>query len=62
MEQTRTAYESSESALSYWPVQLKLVPVNAPYLNGAGLLISSDCSPFAFSDFHRHFMGGKVVC
>jgi len=49
------------SQLGNWPVQLKLVPVTAPYLNGAKLVISSDCAPFAFADFHRRFLADRVL-
>ena len=51
----------SVSMLSHWPVQLKLVPVNAPYFQDADLLIAADCVPFAYADFHRDFMKGKAV-
>lgn len=53
--------EPLPSSLSHWPVQLKLVPANAPFLQGADLLIAADCVPFAFADFHRKFLGGKAV-
>lgn len=49
------------SNLGNWPVQISLVPPQAPYLNGADLLIAADCAPFAYGDFHRRFMEGKVV-
>ena len=49
------------SALGNWPVQIKLVPANAPYLNDAALLIAADCTAFAFADIHRRFMKGKVT-
>jgi len=49
------------SQLGNWPVQLKLVPVTAPYLNGAKLVISSDCAPFSFADFHRRFLADRVL-
>jgi len=49
------------SQLSHWPVQLKLVPVTAPYFQDADLLIAADCVPFAYPDFHRDFMKGKAV-
>jgi len=49
------------SALTTWPVQIKLVPVNAPYLQGAALLVAADCTAFALPDIHRRFMRGKVV-
>lgn len=49
------------SLLGNWPVQIKLVPVNAPYLDGARLLISADCVPFAFAGFHGKFLDGRVL-
>jgi hypothetical protein len=49
------------SQLTQWPVQLKLVPINAPYFQDADLLIAADCVPFAYADFHRDFMKGKAV-
>jgi Pyruvate/2-oxoacid:ferredoxin oxidoreductase delta subunit len=52
---------SSPSQLSTWPVQLKLVPVTAPYLNNADILIAADCVPFAFADFHSKFLAGKTL-
>ncbi len=51
----------SASMLSHWPVQLKLVPINAPYFQEANLLIAADCVPFAYPDFHRDFLKGKAV-
>jgi ferredoxin len=51
----------SVSQLSHWPVQLKLVPVNAPYFQDTDLLIVADCVPFAYADFHRDFLKGKSV-
>ncbi len=50
-----------ESELQQWPVQLKLVPVNAPYFNGAKLLIAADCTAFAYADIHRKFIKGRVT-
>ena len=49
------------SALVNWPVQIKLVPVNAPYLKNAALLIAADCTAFAYADIHRKFMRNKVT-
>ena len=57
----RPAGESVPSALTNWPVQIHLVPVNAPYLHGADLLISADCAPFAFADFHTKLLPGKIL-
>ncbi len=49
------------SRLSQWPVQIKLAPVNAPYFNGAKLLIAADCTAFAYGDFHERFIKGRVT-
>ena len=51
----------SPSALGNWPVQIHLMPVNAPYLQNARLLIAADCVPFAYADFHRKLLDGRVV-
>ncbi len=51
----------SVSQLTQWPVQLKLVPINAPYFEDADLLVAADCVPFAYPDFHRDFLKGKAV-
>lgn len=52
---------SQPSSLGQWPVQLHLVPTNAPYFQGADLLIAADCVPLAYADFHRDFLAGKGV-
>lgn len=49
------------SKLRQWPVQLELVPPNAPYLQGADLLITADCVPFAYGNYHNDFLKGKAV-
>ena len=51
----------STSALVNWPVQIKLVPITAPYLKNAALLIAADCTAFAYADIHRRFMTNKVT-
>lgn len=47
--------------LTQWPVQLKLVPINAPYFQDADLLVTADCVPFAYVNFHQDFLKGKAV-
>lgn len=49
------------SQLGQWPCQIKLVPVNAPYFQGAKLLIAADCTAFSYGDFHNKFMKGKIT-
>jgi hypothetical protein len=49
------------SMLSQWPVQLKLVPVDAPYFQNADLLVAADCVPFAYPNFHQDFLRRKAV-
>ena len=58
--------ESEETArtpsqLGNWPVQLRLVPVRAPYFDGGKLLIAADCTAFAFGDFHRRFLAERPL-
>ena len=50
-----------ESRLSQWPVQIKLDPVNAPYFDGAKLLIAADCTAYAYAAFHERFMRGHIT-
>ena len=49
------------SQLGQWPCQIKLVPVNAPYFNGAKLLIAADCTAYAYANIHQEFMQGKIT-
>ena len=49
------------SELTNWPVQIKLVNINAPYLKNASLLIAADCTAFAYGNLHRDFMRNKVT-
>ena len=54
------AMAPTQSQLGNWPLQLSLMPINAPYLERATLLMAADCTAFAYPDFHRHFVKGKV--
>ncbi len=49
------------SMLSHWPLQIRLIPPSAPFLKGADLLVTADCTAVAYPDFHREFVPGKVV-
>ncbi len=49
------------SCLSQWPVQIKLVPVSAPYFDGAKLLIAADCTAYAYAAFHERFINGHIT-
>ncbi len=53
--------EPMSSALRQWPVQIKLVPLGAPYLEGADLLIAADCAAYAHGNFHQEFMRDKIT-
>jgi NAD-dependent dihydropyrimidine dehydrogenase PreA subunit len=52
---------SGESRLAQWPVQLHLVPVVAPWLRGADLLVAADCVPFAYARFHDDLLAGRAL-
>ena len=71
---TRTAAPAADNAdplatiaaalpnrLAQWPCQIKLVPVNAPYFQGAKLLIAADCTAYAYANMHSEFMKGKIT-
>ena len=49
------------SQLRQWPVQIKLVPVSAPYFDGANLLIAADCTAYAYANFHQEFMRNRIT-
>ena len=57
----RAAEETPASHLNQWPVQIKLVPVNAPYFENASLLVSADCAAYAYKNFHDEFMRDKIT-
>lgn len=60
-QQTERPGVRRPSRLQQWPVQIHLVPPNAPYLDGADILIAADCVPFAYADFHEDLLRGRVV-
>ena len=49
------------SQLSQWPVQIKLVPVNAPWFDGAKLLVAADCTAYAYANFHQDFIKNHIT-
>ncbi len=51
----------SQSQLGQWPVQIKLVPVNAAYFENANLLVAADCAAYAHGNFHNSFMKNKIT-
>lgn len=64
MQQEKNAPQvpaQTESQLAQWPCQIKLIPVTAPYLKGANLLIAADCTAYAYANMHRDFMKGRVT-
>ena len=54
-----TAPQRSE--LRQWPVQIKLAPVNAPWFDGAKLLVAADCTAYAYANFHQDFIKGHIT-
>ena len=56
-----TPQAQQTSCLSQWPVQIKLVPVNAPYFDGARLLIAADCTAYAYAAFHEKFIKNHIT-
>lgn len=56
-----TSQAPLQSQLNQWPCQIKLVPVKAPYLANAHLLIAADCTAYAYADLHNKFMKNKIT-
>jgi NAD-dependent dihydropyrimidine dehydrogenase PreA subunit len=56
-----SAIETPRSELGQWPVQIQLVPVNAPYFDNASLLIAADCAAYAYANFHAEFIRNKIT-
>ncbi len=57
--ETSSAHQTSQ--LNHWPVQLTLVPANAPFLKGADIVLAADCTAFAYPDFHRDFLKNHAL-
>lgn len=49
-----------EGQLTNWPVQIKLAPIQAPYFEGANLLVAADCTAFTYGNFHQEFIRNRV--
>ena len=63
-EQTQTASVQTapvQTCLKQWPVQIKLIPVNAPYFNNANLLVTADCCAYAYGNFHGDYMKNRIT-
>lgn len=58
---TPVTLDAQESRLGHWPVQINLVPVVAPFLKNAALLVMADCTAVAYPNLHRDFLGGQAV-
>ena len=56
-----TAVQDMQSRLMQWPVQIKLVPINAPYFDGAKLLIAADCTAYSYANFHEKFIKNHIT-
>ena len=52
---------SRVSRLGQWPCQIKLLPTEAPFFDGAKLLIAADCTAYAYANMHEDFMKGKIT-
>ncbi len=57
----KSSCATTQSQLQQWPVQIKLVPVNAPYFNNANLLIAADCTAFSYGNFHNDFIKNRIT-
>lgn len=60
-ETVSAATAPQESELRQWPVQIKLAPTNAPWFDGAKLLVAADCTAYAYANFHRDFIKGHIT-
>jgi Pyruvate/2-oxoacid:ferredoxin oxidoreductase delta subunit len=53
--------DAADNDLAHWPVQVRLVPADAPFLRGADLVVAADCAPVALRDFHDRFVQGRAI-
>ena len=60
-QETSTPCAPQQSQLRQWPVQIKLAPVNAPWFDGAKLLVAADCTAYAYANFHQDFIKGHIT-
>ena len=60
-QQAPAACAPQQSQLRQWPVQIKLAPVNAPWFDGADVLVAADCTAYAYGNFHQEFIRGLVT-
>lgn len=58
---TENVCTKQQSRLQQWPIQIKLLPVQAPFYDGAKLLIAADCTAYAYANMHEDFMKGKIT-
>jgi len=61
LTEKETVLEKRESMLSQWPVQLTLLPTDAPFFKNSDLIIAADCVPFAYANFHDEFLRGRTL-
>ena len=60
-QQAPAACAPQQSQLRQWPVQIKLVPINAPWFDGADVLVAADCTAYAYGNFHQEFIKGRIT-
>ena len=60
-QQEPTICSAPASQLCQWPVQIKLAPVNAPWFDGADVLVAADCTAYAYGNFHQEFIKGRIT-
>ena len=61
VQEAPVVHSEVRSRLMQWPIQLKLLPIQAPFYQGAKLLVAADCTAFSRADFHERFMRGRIT-